>query len=122
MSIFFRNFQVMGRMHPLLGRTAVLVFVIAYLHQILAKRPMKRAMSSAQTTFELFTKAGQRGGSKNNTQPLDTPEDGYETTEEYLSVTELSVSKQNLFARSIIIFLHCVFLKLYIAETEKKQI
>ncbi|KAF3638710.1 hypothetical protein FXO38_23102 [Capsicum annuum] len=103
-------------------KDGVLVFVIAYLHQILAKPPMKRAMSSAQTTFELFTKAGQRGGSKNNTQPLDTPEDGYETTEEYLSDTELSVSKQNLFARSIIIFLHCVFLKLYIAETEKKQI
>lgn len=50
-----------------------------------------------EDTFELFTKAGQPGGSKDNTQPLDTPEGGYETAEEYLSDTELSVSKQNLF-------------------------
>ncbi|CAN4109298.1 unnamed protein product [Withania somnifera] len=47
--------------------------------------------------FDLFAKAGQRAGSKDNTQPLDTPVDGYETAEEYLSDTELSVSKQNLF-------------------------
>ncbi|KAM3205510.1 hypothetical protein T459_26444 [Capsicum annuum] len=50
-----------------------------------------------EDTFELFAKAGQPGGSKDNTQSLDTPEDGYETAEEYLSDTELSVSKQNLF-------------------------
>ncbi|XP_059296015.1 IQ domain-containing protein IQM6-like [Lycium ferocissimum] len=37
--------------------------------------------------FELFSKP----------EPLDTPVDGYETAEEYLSDTELSVSKQNLF-------------------------
>ncbi|MCD7449320.1 hypothetical protein HAX54_051260 [Datura stramonium] len=50
-----------------------------------------------EDTFELFTKAGHPGGSKDNTQPLDTPIDGYETAEEYLSDTELSLSKQNLF-------------------------
>ncbi|XP_070051029.1 IQ domain-containing protein IQM6-like [Nicotiana tomentosiformis] len=50
-----------------------------------------------QDIFELFPKAGQQGGSKDDTQPLDTPVDGYETAEEYLSDTELSVSKQNLF-------------------------
>lgn len=50
-----------------------------------------------EDTFELFTKAGQPGGSKDNTQSLDTPIDGYETAEEYLSDTELSVSKLNLF-------------------------
>ncbi|CAN4118632.1 unnamed protein product [Withania somnifera] len=50
-----------------------------------------------EDTFELFTKAGQRAGSKDNTQPLDAPVDGYETAEEYLSDTEPSVSKHNLF-------------------------
>ncbi|KAL3327114.1 hypothetical protein AABB24_037683 [Solanum stoloniferum] len=51
-----------------------------------------------EDTFELFTKSVQPGaGSKDNIQPLDTPIDGYETAEEYLSDTELSVSKLNLF-------------------------
>ncbi|KAL3357399.1 hypothetical protein AABB24_017886 [Solanum stoloniferum] len=51
-----------------------------------------------EDTFELFTKSVQSGdGSKDNIQPLDTPIDGYETAEEYLSDTELSVSKLNLF-------------------------
>ncbi|KAH0723536.1 hypothetical protein KY285_006080 [Solanum tuberosum] len=51
-----------------------------------------------EDTFELFTKSVQsEDGSKNNIQPLDTPIDGYETAEEYLSDTELSVSKLNLF-------------------------
>lgn len=41
--------------------------------------------------FELFKETAQQ------VQPVETPADGYETPDEYLSDTEFSVSKKNLF-------------------------
>ncbi|KAL2501516.1 calmodulin-binding family protein [Forsythia ovata] len=46
--------------------------------------------------YELF-KTPHQGPNYNNNLPLDSPSDGYETPEEYLSDSDFSVSKQNLF-------------------------
>ncbi|XP_009798415.1 IQ domain-containing protein IQM6-like [Nicotiana sylvestris] len=60
--------------------------------QIAVEIPVKEGI------LELFKKAGQVEAPKDSMQQsVETPADGYETAEEYLSDTELSVSKKNLF-------------------------
>ncbi|KAI3471503.1 hypothetical protein Pfo_028153 [Paulownia fortunei] len=52
-----------------------------------------------ENMLELFSTP--KPGSPFSTQPLESPVDGYETADEYLSDSEFSVSKQNLFDQEL---------------------